>query len=459
MNANYRAALEELNRFVNYERSGEYPAGAGGLGTARMEKLLAALGSPETRCPALHIAGTKGKGSTAHLTAALLRARGWRVGLYTSPHVVCLRERIQIDGQFIAMPAFVDAFAKVREAARALTEKPTYFEMLTALAFTAFADAMVDAAVVEVGLGGRLDATNAATLPTAASCITPVSLDHTHILGDTVEKIAAEKAGIIRPGTPLVLGRQAPAARETILARAEALHAPVLEIGRDIHAVPGAGADERNLCSLLLEPGVFRGNAQRSYEKIPLSLLGAHQRENAAAALALACFLCEARQAGYPGREDLVRAWKSLRLPGRLETAGTAPTVILDGAHNPASAWALTEALRGHFARTDGGKIAVISISRDKNIKETLRIMLPFFDGAVFTNNHSGRGAVPEELLQTARELFPEKTDMWETAAEPLAALARARARAGEAGLVCVTGSFYLVGDVRPECLHIPQEF
>lgn len=456
----YTAALGELNRFVNYERSGDYPAGAEGLATDRIERLLAALGNPETRFAALHIAGTKGKGSTAHLTAALLRARGWRVGLYTSPHIICLRERIQIDGQFIAIGDFARAFSKVQAAAQTLPGRPTYFEMLTAVAFTAFADSLIDVAVIEVGLGGRLDATNVATLPVIASCVTAVSLDHTQILGATLEEIAREKAGILRRNIPAVIARQAPAAREVICLRARELDCPVVEIGRDITVKKCVSASDasRPLFDLRLEPGIFKQIEARNYEKLPLNLLGAHQWENAAAAFALANFICTAHAAGCVTREDAVRAWKNIRLPGRLETAGTAPAVILDGAHNPASAWVLTETLREYFPAAASPRIAVISISRDKNINEFLRILLPFFTGAVFTGNNSGRGAAPEELQAAASGLFPARTGDWEVVPDASAALARARILAGMHGLVCVTGSFYLVGDVRAECLHIPKE-
>ena len=462
----YAAALDELNQHTNFERSGNYPAGREGLGTARMEQLLAALSSPETHYPVLHIAGTKGKGSTAHLTAAVLRARGWRVGLYTSPHVICLRERVQIDGRFISPADFAAAFSRVRDAAAGLASRPTYFEMLTATAFTAFATAMVDVAVIEVGLGGRLDATNVATLPVAASCLTTVSLDHTHILGDTIAQIAAEKAGILRRGVPVVMAKQSAAARDVIRDRVRELDCPVIEIGKDILAQPCLSAPHSslNFFNLQLAPGVFPRLAERAYEKLPLNLWGGHQWENAAAAWSLANLLCESRRAGEVVREDLVRAWKSLRIPGRFEVVAGNPAVILDGAHNPASAWALTETLRQYTRSDAAGRtansapLAVISISRDKDIAETLRVMLPAFAKVVFTANSSDRGATPEELLTAARRLFPDREAAWECAATPAAALSHARELAGENGLIVITGSFYLVGDLRPACLRIPEE-
>lgn len=462
-NPAYAAALEELDRHVNFERSGEYPAGSGGLGTARCEELLARLGDPEAEAPAVHVAGTKGKGSTAHLTAAVLRGRGWRVGLYTSPHVVCLRERIQIDGRFISQNDFAAAFAKVRTAAAAMKSRPTYFEMLTAVAFVAFADALVDAMVIEVGLGGRLDATNLALLPVAASCIAPISLDHTQILGDTLGKIAAEKAGILRPRTPLVMARQTPEARQVILARAAELGCPVVEVGADVvAAIPPAAtnapAAKRDRFSLRLAPGALPRQLVREFEDLPLALPGAHQRENAAAAFALAQLFCEAREAGPVQREELVRAWKNVRVPGRLEIAGSGPTLVLDGAHNPASAWALAETLRERFPDPGQKKTAVVSISRDKNAREVLRIILPAFDRVFFTNNSSGRGAAPEGLLATAREVFPGRGDDFFAVADAEDALKQAVAAAGKEGMVCVTGSFYLVGDLRPRCLRVPEE-
>lgn len=459
-NPAYAAALEELDRHVNFERSGEYPAGSGGLGTARCEELLARLGAPEAGAPAIHVAGTKGKGSTAHLAAAALRARGWRVGLYTSPHVVCLRERIQIDGRFVSQNDFATAFAKVREAAAAMASRPTYFEMLTAVAFVAFAEARVDAVVAEVGLGGRLDATNLARLPVVASCVTPISLDHTQILGDTLGKIAAEKAGILRPRTPLVLARQTPEARQAILARAAELACPVLEVGRDVavEIPPIAPGAEAGRFTLRIAPGALPRQPARELADLPLALAGAHQRENAAAAFALAQVFCDAREASPVSREELARAWKNLRVPGRLEIVGARPVIVLDGAHNPASAWALTETLRGRFPDPGQKKVAVVSVSRDKDVREFLHVILPCFDRVFFTANHSGRGAAPGELLATARELFPRRDNDWQVVDTPENALEQALAAAGEEGMACVTGSFYLVGDLRPRCLRVPPE-
>ena len=457
-NPAYAAALKELARHVNSERSGDYPAGSGGLGTERCEELLARLGDPEARAPAVHVAGTKGKGSTAHLTAAVLRARGWRVGLYTSPHVVCLRERIQIDGRFVSQDEFAAAFAQVRDAAETMRSRPTYFEMLTATAFVAFAAAKIDAVVAEVGLGGRLDATNLPSLPVAASCVTPISLDHTQILGDTLGKIAAEKAGILRPHTPLVMARQPPEARRAILARATELACPVTEVGIDVVAESRPETAGTEGFALRLAPGALPQLATRVFTGLPLSLPGAHQRENAAAAFALAEIFCAARGAGHVAREDLARAWKNVHIPGRLEVVRSRPLVVLDGAHNPASAWALAETLRERFPAPEPKKVAVVSVSRDKNVREFLRIVLPCFGRAFFTSNHSGRGAAPEELLAMARELFPGRDKDWQAVGAPEDALDQALAAAGEDGMACVTGSFYLVGDLRPRCLGVPPE-
>lgn len=464
---NYAEVLNELNQYTNYERTADYPVGAHGLSTARMEKLLALLNSPEQNFVAIHIAGTKGKGSTAHLTAALLRALKVRVGLYTSPHIICLRERVQIDGRIIAQNDFIDAYQKVKIAAEKLNDRPTFFEMITAIALQIFSDAKIEVAVIEVGLGGRLDATNVATLPVAVSGISKISYDHTKILGATLDAIAQEKAGILRSRTPLVIAPQTHKADLVIRQRGEELNCPITTVGKNILCFANKARATKSgqqffdlrICDLA-EEGTFKDILEREYEKVPLNLLGAHQRENAAMALGLVAQLYVTRPTKILiTHTHLTTAWKNIRLPGRIEIVNTEPLTILDGAHNPASAWMLIETLREiitHNENIRGKKIGVCSINQDKNSAEILRIILPFFDEVIFTVNNSSRHTETAELQKIANTVAPSIATI--VINDPITALHAAQLSAGAEGLICVTGSFYLIGDVRAHCLRIPVE-
>ncbi|GHT01064.1 folylpolyglutamate synthase [Planctomycetales bacterium] len=460
----YRQAVAELAQYTNYERDGNYPSGVGGLGTAMMEKILARLNSPERQYYSVIIAGTKGKGSTAYLTASLLTVKNWTTGLFTSPHLDTVRERIKINGATVSPAQFAAAYRRVKSVVAA-AERPTYFELLTAMALLVFAEAGVGIAVLEVGLGGRLDATNVAALPVLATAIMPVSLDHTEILGDTVAKIAAEKAGVLRERTLLVLAPQPPAARAVILQRAERLQCPVVEIGRDVLTTKHGVRDGKQIYTL----NFVRQDPRRAYENLPLGLAGAHQLDNAAAAFGLADsptkmlelspdkFLALAATVGQWRRmpaeteitpKEVELAWRDLVVPGRFETVAAAPRTIIDGAHNAASGWALAETLRETCA-DDTPKIAVIGMSRDKKIAEFLRVVVPFFDYVFFTQSANGRAAAPEFLREEAVKLFPERAERFRADFTPITATLAAQVLAGERGLVCVAGSFYLIGELR----------
>ncbi|MDR0867248.1 MAG: hypothetical protein LBP75_02090 [Planctomycetota bacterium] len=464
----YRQAVAELEQHTNYERDGNYPSGAGGLGTAMMEKILARLDSPERRYYAVIIAGTKGKGSTAYLTASLLTAKNWTTGLFTSPHLDTVRERIKINGATVSPAKFAAAYRRVKNVVAA-AERPTYFELLTAMALLIFAEAGVGLAVLEVGLGGRLDATNVAALSVLATAIMPVSLDHTEILGDTVEKIAAEKAGVLRERTLLVLAPQPPAARAVILQRAERLQCPVLEIGRDVLITRHGVRDGKQIYTLDFGKQELDREPRRAYENLPLGLAGAHQLDNAAAAFCLADspaqmlelsqdkFLALAATVGQWRRmqaetemmpAEIEWAWRDLVVPGRFETVAAAPHTIIDGAHNAASGWALAETLRETCAGY-APKIAVVGMSRDKKIAEFLRVVAPFFDYVFFTQSANGRAAAPEFLREEAVKLFPDRAERFRAGWTPVTATLAAQVLAGERGLVCVTGSFYLIGELR----------
>ena len=328
-------ALQFLYHFTDYERMAKPRDTATSIfGLARMNQLLDLLGNPQHSLRVVHVAGTKGKGSTAAMTAAILQQAGASVGLYTSPHVLSVRERIIVDGLWIPehrLTAHVNRMHPYLRDSLKTREKytPTFFEIFTAAALLDFVAQRVDYAVLEVGLGGRLDATNVVSPLVCA--ITPVSFDHTDKLGDTLAQIAGEKAGILKRRVPAVVAPQQPEALEAIRRRARALDAPLRLVGRDV-ALTCQGE------------GFEVATARRRYPGLRVALLGSHQRTNAAAAVALAEQALAAT--GRPlSPEPVRRALASLRWRARIETVATRPTVVVDGAHNVASARVLVATL------------------------------------------------------------------------------------------------------------------
>ena len=435
--------LKILDGFTNYERVSDYKTLPGVLGTERMEDLLDRLGSPHATIPALHIAGTKGKGSTAHLTARLLLARGFRVGLYTSPHLQTIRERIMVQGKCISKEAFCEAFARVQPAVDAMQDHPerkppTYFEILTAMAFVAFSQARVDVVVIEVGLGGRLDATNVRDLPVVASAITPISKDHTAQLGEDLTRIAGEKAGIIRQDSVLILAPQEASVDVLLKQRAEEQKTRVQIVGQDIKVrEAGPIVDLAPEAPQRLDFATWRA----VHHDIPLPLLGFHQQANACTALGLVEAFLEQDGSGPLDTATIRRAWRDANVPGRLEIVQRTPWVLLDGAHNSASAWALTETLTDRFQ--EGRRVLVFAVNQDKEFATMLRILAPVMQKVILTTNTSPRCVDPEDLLPHIAS--PEA----QVERDPIKAVARAVESAGPRGLVVVTGSLYLVGAVR----------
>lgn len=402
----YADALHFLNAFTDYERmASRYAPADYDLG--RMRRLLGALGNPERAFLSLHIAGTKGKGSTAHLTEALLREAGYKTGLYTSPHLIDLRERIRLDGKPVAEGDFTRLLAAMEPHLRRL--KPTYFEIMTAAAFLLFADQGVDYAVVEVGLGGRLDATNV-ILP-AACAITTIDYDHMDKLGHTLTAIAGEKAGIIKPGVPVVSSPQPAAARKVLRARAQPIFPRFRVLSRR---------------GFVLK---FRVEG-RTYE---LPVLGDHQAANAATALALV-----AHSGANVNFETARRAFRKVRLPGRVEQMGPRPGVIVDAAHNPVSARALVAALKSVPRRRT---VMVFGASADKDYAGMLKTLLPCADLTIFTKAASPRAAAPSDLMRHAKGRAAVAVG------SVARALALARKSVGPRDAIVVTGSFYVAGE------------
>jgi dihydrofolate synthase/folylpolyglutamate synthase len=444
------AALAWLDRRLNYERSmPSSPTGTFGL--ARMRRLLAAVGSPQDRFAVVHVAGTKGKGSTVAMIAAILDAAGHRVGRYMSPHVHALEERVCVGGEPIASADLVTAFARVipavdamdRRAARRGGRGPTWFEVMTAVAMVHFARKQVTIAVLETGLGGRLDATNV-TRP-LLSVITSISLDHMALLGPTIGRIAAEKAGIIKRGCPVISGATHPAARRVIVATAARRRARLLQLGRDFHAVhrPPQGPD--GLGGGLLELSLADRPAGASPRVYAIGMAGRHQAANASLAVVAAL---ELDAAGIPVPPRAIdRGLAAVRLPARIERVAGRPLVILDAAHNAASMESLVETLDAAPASLKP-RVLVFAASGDKQIERMLASVRGRFDAVVLTRYATNpRAATVERLLEACATAGVTADHV---APDPAAAFRLAKKIATPRGLVCVAGSFFLVSEIRP---------
>lgn len=397
------------------------------LGLDRVRAALAALGNPETHLPAIHVAGTNGKGSTCAIAASCLQAQGYKVGLYTSPHLELVNERIKIQGEDISDEVLGQ---RVLEVVRTLPSglELTYFELGTVVALWHFARERVDLAVLETGLGGRLDATTASR--PVVTVITPVSIDHTEYLGHTVRQIAGEKAGIIKPGVPLVLGAQEPSALEAIEKAAQAAGSPLRLYGRDFDFEPEG------------EKKAYRYRGFRTrVSGLEVGLKGAHQVHNAAVAFA-ALELLEDR--GFPISQENARAGlRHVRWPGRLEELPGQPLVVLDGAHNPGGVDTLVKALRTEYPGR--GIHLVMGVMGDKDYRTMLKSLLLAVSSAKLVPVPSTRSWDPKVALDTARSVNP-RTEVVDSLA---AGIAQAKALCGGNDLLLITGSLHLVGEAR----------
>ena len=445
----YDEALAYLNSFINYEKKPADQFSAEMMAVDRPVRLLAALGNPHRAYPSIHIAGTKGKGSTAAMCAAALRAAGYRVGLYTSPHLLDLRERFRVltlteaDGQ-VSKADFV-ALVRAVQAPVAAQSGLTWYEIFTALAFLHFAREKVDVAVVEVGLGGRLDATNAIT--PLVSLISSISLDHMSLLGDTPAAIAGEKGGIIKHGVPVVIAPQVAEARARLVAIATEKAAPLVEVGVDWQGelVVEVGAGQwlrltQTPAGALLQPGA----------ELQLGLLGPHQGDNGLLALA-ALQLVQPVLPRLDGAA-LAAGLRDVDWPGRMQqmpVPAGAPTVIADGAHNGDSAAKLLVALQTHFRYER--LFLIMSSGVDKDYEAMLRHFAPGAEQLILTVAPHPRAAPPELLQETALGLASDLPAPPRMAPSLEAALQQAAALAGPADLICVTGSLFLVAELLKE--------
>ncbi len=432
-------AYSYIAQFTNYERIADFRYSRDVLDLDRVRAVLTTLGNPDGQYPIVHVAGTKGKGSVCAMVASMLRRAGYRVGLFSKPHLIRLNERISINGHDIPDGDFVEMMNRLHlhlERQRVAGNPLTFFDLITVLALTYFAEMNVDFVVLEVGLGGRLDSTN--VVRPVVCVITSIAYDHMHILGDTLEKIAQEKAGIIKPGIPLVSGVSDPGPAGVIQETAEVRGAPLFVMERDFRLKESSE-------EFAVETW------RRQYDHLRLPLLGAHQRKNAAVAVSALEALGASLKINF--REDQIRSGlASVRLRGRIEVLSEHPTVILDVAHNPAALRALRETLKAHYPSKR--IVLLMGMSRDKDIRASLREILPIAQSAVFTGIGHPRGIDPQELRGITQELCPGFVCEAELDIER--ALQRACQLTHPDDVLCITGSFYLAGEVAAQWPTLP---
>jgi dihydrofolate synthase/folylpolyglutamate synthase len=430
MSLSYSEAIDYIYSFTNYEVKPEYRYAPDVIDPTRPRRLLALLGHPQAHYPSIHIAGTKGKGSVAAICASAFKAAGKRTGLYTSPHLQTFNERIQIDGRMIANDELAELVDEIRLVIDQI-DGITTFEVITALAFLYFARQQVDIAVVEVGLGGRLDATN--LLEPVVSMITSLSLDHTHLLGETLAEIAGEKGGIIKPGVPVVTAWQPPEAMGVLQTIAEERGAPIVVVGRDWWY---------EIDETTLDGQLFRaGKREERGERYELALLGEHQVLNATVALA-ALDLVRDRLPHLALENDTIRrGLAEVHWPGRFQVIHREPVVILDGAHNVDSALKLRRALEELFPSRR--RILVLGVTAEKDVGGIIGALAPVADEIIVTTADHPRAATPLEL---AREV--EQAGFACATSRGVAdGLRMALAQASVGDVICVTGSLFVVGD------------
>ncbi|MEU5190346.1 folylpolyglutamate synthase/dihydrofolate synthase family protein [Streptomyces klenkii] len=438
--------LDRALREVETELAGRWPETKLDPSLGRVEALMDILGQPQRAYPAIHITGTNGKTSTARMIESLLAAFDLRTGRYTSPHVQSITERISLDGAPISAERFVETYHDIKPYVEMVDDREehrlSFFEVMTAMAYAAFADAPVDVAVVEVGMGGTWDATN--VVDASVAVVTPISLDHTDRLGSTPGEIAGEKGGIVKQDATVVLAQQPVDAAQVLLKRAVDVDATVAREGMEFGVVSrevAVGGQQLTLRGLGGEyPDVF------------LPLYGAHQAHNAAVALAAveAFFGIGSQHARTLDIDTVRRAFAQVSSPGRLEVVRRSPTVVLDAAHNPAGAQVTAEAVTEAFGFSR--LIGVVGASADKDVRGLLEAFEPVFAEVVVTRNSTPRSMDPDELAAIAVEVFGAERVQVEPrlddALEAAITLAEEEAEFSGAG-VLVTGSVITVGEAR----------
>lgn len=397
------------------------------FGLNRTEKILERLGNPHAGLKYVHVGGTNGKGSVVAIVSSILKAHGYKVGSYTSPHLLRFTERFRINWEEISPARVVELYDKVKSVL-VPESSPTFFEFVTAMAFLYFREESIDWGVIEVGMGGRLDCTNVIT--PCVSIITNVGFDHQEFLGTSLAAIAREKAGIIKKGVPVITGAKQPIVQSVIKTTAYASRAPLWMLGRDFSIKKNS-------------PQSFHYQGKtRSFRDLTLPLIGDHQRENAALALA-ALEILEERGLLELNENKVREGLMTTSWPGRVEILSRNPTILLDGAHNPHGAESLKQIIKTNFSYDK--LYMVIGMMADKDIRGILRRLLPGAEAVIFTKPRYSRAADPEFLKKMARSYISRCYVIPDVAQ----AIEYAKNEAGPNDLICITGSLYFVGEVK----------
>lgn len=452
----YEQAIGFIFERINFERT---PAGdKHDFKLSRMRRLLDFLGAPQNRLPTVHIAGTKGKGSTAIMLTEVLSSAGYRTGLYTSPHVVAFEERMQVAGQRPTPNQIVELVRRVQAAvicceSAASPFSPTFFEVTTALAWLFFEIQRADIVVLEVGLGGRLDSTNVCS--PIACVLTTISRDHTQLLGSTLTQIAHEKAGIVKPQIPVICGVQSHEAQAVIAAVCREQQAELWQLGNDFsysytsHVSLKSGVTDPE--RLLTDFGTVDVETPvERWQSMPLTLAGEHQAHNAAVALAT---IDKLRQLGWNiSREAARTGLANVRWPMRIEVLAQRPIVIVDAGHNWESISALGRTLEESFSSPAPGKpssrrVLIFAATKDKDVVGIVRQLLPRFDTVILTQYLNNPRAVPPRSLQRLVQTVSDVA--CHVASTPAEAWQLARQITTSQDLICVTGSFFIATELR----------
>ncbi len=438
----YKQAEEFLLKTIDYEKLTQYKYDTSTFDLKRMEEMMSFAGNPHKKRRAVHITGTKGKGSTAIIIASVLHALGLNTGLFTSPHLIYLGERMKVNDRMISQKTFVRLINILKPYIDKITLKnpilmPTFFEIVTAVAFLYFEREKADISVLEVGMGGRLDSTNI-ILP-QVSVITPVGYDHTDRLGNTLEKIAYEKSGIIKEGIPVISSIQEPDALAVISETCKSKNAPLLLVGRDILIRNIRVAKRDEIYGSECEIKTWRTD----YNNIFLPLVGRHQVENCATAIGSLEVLSEAGVIDA-NTELIVNALTKISCPARIEVVSENPLIIMDTAHTTASMKILRESIKENF--TFKKLVLVIGLSSDKDIEGVLKEIASISTDLIFTRTGNPREADPAQMALKAKQFSQNSMLVIEDIAE---ALKEARRIAENDSLICITGSFFLAGRVK----------
>lgn len=437
---NYQQAIDYINSYTDYEKIG-MPHDPAFYDLRRVDELLASLGNPHLRARSVHIAGTNGKGSVAAMISSALTASGYKTGLYTSPHLHTWRERIRVDGEQVSETGLARLVARLKPEVEAVNQRATYgelttFELLTSLAFAYFGQKGVDFQVLEVGMGGKFDATS--VINPEVGIITPIGFDHMDVLGDTLEEIAAEKVGIIKPGSTVVSSPQPEAAADVIREACRLCRARLITVGSDV-TWRGLGFD--------LDRQRLRVQGRKDSYELVIPLLGEHQLANAATAVAALEVLADK---GFKiSRGSITQGLKLVSWPGRFQILSRQPLVVVDGAHNVDAARSLKQSIGQYFKFERA--ILVMGASEDKDIASLVSELAPLFDEVMVTRSRHPRAMAPALLAaEFARHGVKAKV-----AGDVPSALSQALSLAGERDLICLAGSLFVVAEAMEQAAKL----